>query len=128
MKYYFTYRGTAFVPLRDLYPECLVLIGTEPQLYPLRCMASSCPRNANCATKLAHRVNYFFDKLATEETILFAYFKHPDRPKSVRAGVFYRDLREPKVILCNYFAFKKFSKEGIVFQWDPPDEYYKLGG
>jgi hypothetical protein len=125
-KYYFTHSGTVFMPMRDLYPECLAIIENEPELYPLKCMASSCPRNSNCAERLAHRVNFFFEEVATNEKILLTYFKHLDRPNSVRAGVFHRDMREPRVILCNYFAFKKFSKEGTVYSWDPPESFYLL--
>lgn len=128
MKYFFVTGHTAFVPLRDIYPECAVLIQGEPQLYPLICMRTACPRNANCPQKLAHRVNFFFEKVADPDvTAMIAYFKHEDRPGSVRAGVFFRDMREPRVIVCNHYAFRKFKRDGEVFKWDPTDSFYQLG-
>jgi hypothetical protein len=72
---------------------------------------------------LAKRVNYVFTQLVPDGKMLIAYFKYPDRPNSIRAGVFTRDLDEPKLMTLNRSAFQKFQKEGATFQWFPTDEF-----
>lgn len=126
--YYFTFQDkTAFIPFREVYPECLFLIEDEPRLSPLVCMRDSCHRNKNCAEKIAKRVHYLFEKVITDSELIIAYFKWRDRPDSIRAGVFYRDMREPRVITCNRSAFNKFRKEGITYFWEPTQEYNLIG-
>jgi len=126
---YFDFQGhSVFLPLRFLYAECLVLIDGSPQLYPLACFNRPCPVMKNCPDVLAHRVNYLFDKIVPNAEVIYAYFKHPDRPRSIRAGMFRRDLSEPKTIVMNLAAFNKFRREGVTYNWIPPDEFIFMGG
>lgn len=125
--YYFRFKHkTAFVKLQYLFPECMVLIEGKDQLYPLKCLADSCPANANCMEGLAKRIHYFFEHAAVGAEYLVTYFKHPDRPNSIRAGIFDRDLKNPRVMVVNPYAFKKFQTRGEVFKWIPPHEFYLL--
>ena len=115
------------MPLRSVYPECLVHIEPHPQLYPLQCFRTSCPANKNCAEIIARRVNYLFTMVMPQAEMLILYYKYRDRPKSIRAGVFMRDLQEPRQMIVNPYAFKKFQKGGITYEWFPKDEFLFMG-
>jgi hypothetical protein len=125
--YYFTYAKTAFMPFRVLYPECLVLIEDEPRLFPLICMPGPehgpCHRNKNCASTLAHRVNYLFENVVIDCDALIAYFKYRDRPKRIRAGLFTKNLSTPRVLTVNPYAFKRIQKKSTIYSWSIPSEY-----
>lgn len=126
---FFTFQGhSVFVPLKYVYPECFVLIDPHVQLSPMQCLRTSCPANANCATKLAKRVNFLFNHVVPEGKMIYAYFKYRDRPNSIRAAVFDREMDEPKVMVLNQSAFRKFMKEGIQQKWYPPVDYWLAGG
>jgi len=117
---------TVFIPLKYLYPECLVLIEKEPKLYPLQCLRTSCHRDKNCMNVLAGRVKYFFDRVTPEAGLIIAYYKWRDQPNLLRAGVFDADFREPRQIVCRMSAFRRFQREGDNYRWDPPSEFYLL--
>lgn len=72
---------------------------------------------------LAKRINYLFTHVIPEGKQIIAYFKYRDRPDSIRAGIFTRDMQEPRVMTLNKSAFNKFQKEGISFTWVPNSEY-----
>ena len=114
---------SVFMPLRFLYPECFALIDGKPQLHPMLCLRDVCHANANCMETLAKRVNYVFTELAPTGKQLFGYFKYPDRPKSIRAGWFDRELNEPKLMVLNGSAFEKFKNEGISYSWVPTNDF-----
>lgn len=117
-------KHSVFVPFRHIYGECLTLIESQQQLSPLHCLRNDvCPVNAGCMEVLAKRIDYFFTTVVPEAKMVVAYFKWRDRPQSIRAGVFDRDLEDPKVMTLNQSAFKKFQKEGISYSWIPTDEY-----
>ena len=117
-----------FMPLKYVYPECMILIQGEEKLFPLRCLQDSCHRSQDCPTKLAKRINFIFQHVAPDAQMIYAYFKHPDRPGSIRAGVFDRDLNEPKVMVVNRTGWAKYRREGIIQQWNPPMGYWLVGG
>lgn len=119
---------TAFIPLRYVYPECVKLIEPHPQMYPLRCLREDgCPANVQCMDFLVKRVDYLFQEVLPDSDLLIVYYKYKDRPDSIRAAVFFRDLREPKLMTCNKAAFKKFQREGKIFAWAPSGSYLTLG-
>ena len=60
--------------------------------------------------------------------MMVAYFKYPDKPKRIRAGIFYDDMREPQVMTVNPSAFRKFQREGTVKQWVTTPEFSGIGG
>lgn len=120
-------KHSVFIPLKYLYGECFTLIEKHDQLSPLHCLRNDiCPVNIGCMDILAKRVDYFFTHVAPDAKLLIAYFKYRDKPGSIRAGVFDRDLTEPKVMTLNQSAFKKFQKEGLAFTWIPTMEYLTL--
>ncbi len=116
-------RSTLFMKLNDLYPECQFLIEGAPQLSPLFCLKSHCPRNQACMEKLANRVKYVFDTFPDTELLLL-YFRYVDKPGSQRAGVFWRDMREPRIITFNRTAWDKLKSVGIVYEWALPDSLF----
>ena len=122
---FFTFqKHSVFMPLRYIYPECMTLIEPYAQLSPLFCLNhDNCPANKGCMDILAKRVNYLFTHVVPDAKQIIAYFKYRDRPNSIRAGVFTRDMAEPVVMTLNQSAFKKFQREGLTFSWFPTDEF-----
>lgn len=117
-------KHSVFIPLRHVYGECLTLIEPQQQLSPLHCLKNDvCPVNAGCMDVLAKRIDYLFTNVIPQAKMIVTYFKWRDRPQSIRAGVFDRDLEDPRVMTLNQSAFKKFQKEGISYTWIPTDEY-----
>jgi hypothetical protein len=110
---------TIFARLKDIFPECEVLIEHQPQLYPLRCLVNHCPKNANCMEKLVRRVKHVFE-VFSEAQLLILYFKWPDRPASIRCGVFWRDLREPCYRTINRSSWEIFKEKGTIYSWEMP--------
>jgi hypothetical protein len=116
-------KKTIFAKLKDIYPECEFLIEDQPQLYPLRCLVDSCPRNANCMEKLAKRVKYLFNSFPESE-LLILYFAYRDRPGSTRAGLFWRDMSEPRFITMNRSSWEKMKKMGDVYEYNLPSAFF----
>ena len=115
---------TVFVPLRHVYAECSVLIEGEPQLSELICLRENCHRDKNCMNTLVHRIHQLFDEAFPEARMMLLYFRAKNRPNSIQAGVFHRDMREPSRIVCNPFAFRKFLREGVPGQWHAPMSFH----
>ena len=120
-------KHSMFVPLRFVYPECSKLIEGYDQLSPLFCLRNDhCPANNGCMDILAKRLNYLFTRVVPNARQIIAYFKYPDRPDSLRAGIFTRDMKEPTTMTLNRSAFQKFQREGEVFSWTPTSEYLHI--
>lgn len=118
-----TTQSTIFAKVKDVFPECPILIEDLPQMFPLRCLVDSCPRNANCMDKLARRVKHLFDTFPRAE-MLVLYFKWRDRPTSQRAGIFWRDMREPRHVTMNWSAWEKCKNIGKAFEYHMPDSLF----
>ena len=114
---------TIFAKMREVYPECEFLIKDAPQLFPLRCLVDHCPRNANCMEKLAHRVKWFFDTFPKSE-LLILYFAYRDRPGSTQAGLFWRDMSEPRFITMNRSSWEKMKSVGTIYEYSLPDSLF----
>lgn len=117
-------RAAIFMKLNDLFPECQFLIEGADQLYPLFCLENDmCPRNANCMAKLVKRVQYVFDTFE-EADLLMLYFRYPDMPNSHRAGIFWRDMREPRYTVFNRSMWARMKEIGAVYEWTLPDNLF----
>lgn len=112
-------RSVLFMKFNAVYPNCEFLISDEPQLHPLKCLIDSCHRNQNCMETLAHRVKYVFDQWPSVD-VLVLYFRYRDFPTKHRAGVFGRDMGEPRYITFNPYAWEKIKTKGVVYEWDLP--------
>lgn len=119
-------KKTLFIKLDFLFPECKVLIEDYDQLFPLRCLADFCPRNANCMERLAHRVKWVFDTFKEAE-MLILYFAWRDRPGTTRCGVFTREMTEPLFRIMNRTAWDKFKKLGVIYEVEMPKELLLSG-
>lgn len=125
--YFVFQKHTLFLPLRVLYPECSSLIERYPNYHPLHCLrADHCAANIGCMDILVKRVNFIFTEVAPDSKLLIAYFKWPDKPNSLRAGVFTKDLDTPSVKTLNQSAFKKLQNASVVYSWTPSDEYLNI--
>jgi hypothetical protein len=119
-----TGRSVVFMKLRDLYPECLFLIEDLMQMFPLRCLRDDgCPRNMSCMGTLVKRLQYVFETFDDADLVLL-YFSYRDMPGSQRAGVFWRDMREPRYTVFNRTAWEKMKSKGQVFEWRLPDNLF----
>ena len=95
---------------------------------PLSCFNTECPANKNCAEVLVRRLNYLFTMVVPTAELIVLYFTTPVKPKSIFGGLFLKDLDTLRVSTLNPYAFKKFKKEGIVYQWTPSSDFFLLGG
>ncbi len=122
---YFVFQGkTVFIPIKYIYPECALLLQNHEGLQQLHCLkVDSCPANRNCMDNLAKRINYFFDKVEPQSELIISYFKLGE---SLKAGIFNREMDEPKYITCNRSAFQKFQRESITYRWEQPVDFYML--
>jgi hypothetical protein len=117
---------SVLLPLRYVYPECSKLIEPHPQMYPLKCLRNDgCPANVGCMGILVQRVDYLFSEVMPEAEMLIAYFTYGDT-KSLRGAVFYRDLREPRLITMNPSGFRRLQTIGTVGTWVPTDTYKNI--
>jgi len=117
-------RAVLFLKLQALYPECSFLIGDVERLYPLFCLQHDhCPRNNGCMEKLALRTKYIFD-VFPDVDVLVLYFRYRDRPDSHRAGVFTRNMDEPRFITFNRSGWEKLKELGVVYSWVIPDSVF----
>ncbi len=120
--YFVFHNKTVFIPIKYIYPECAILLQNHDNLDQLHCLKTDgCPANRNCMGTLAHRVNYFFDKVEPQAELMVSYYKIGE---SIKAGIFDRNLENPRYITCNRSAFLKFQKESIVYRWEQPTDFY----
>lgn len=120
-------KKTIFARVKDVFPECEVLITGSPQLHPFKCLVdNSCHKNANCMEKLVHRVKYIFDTFKDAQ-LLVLYYAYPDRPGSIRCGIFWRDFREPYHRTINRTSWELFKKRGTVYSWELPQSLFLTG-
>lgn len=68
-------------------------------------------------------------KLQTKQPlyILYLYYKWQNKPNSIQAAVIRSDYSDPKVLVLNPYAFKKFQREGKLYEWDPPLDFQLMG-
>jgi hypothetical protein len=119
-----TGKSAIFMKLKDVYPECEFLIQDADQLFPLRCIRDDgCPRNQRCLETLAKRVHHVFNTFADSDLLLL-YFRYHDAPGTHRAGVFWRDMKEPRFITFNRSVWERMKQIGVVYQWSLPDTLF----
>lgn len=115
-------KDVLFTKFDNVYPECKKLIRGQNKLYPLICLRDTCHMNNACMETLAMRINLIFDAFPSAEVLLL-YFKYQDT-KSLRSGVFWRDMREPRLITINPFSWQTCKDRGDVFEWNLPAEAF----
>lgn len=123
---YFTFQDkTSFIPLRQLYPECFILLKDSPDAMPMQCMRGPCSKNAQCMEILAKRVYYFFNEIDPTSEMLIVYYKYNTSLKGV---IFDKEMNEPVLKTLNPSGFNKFKNEGDIKQWPMRPEFLNIGG
>ena len=126
LKYFILFsEKTAFWKLQDLFPECFLYRESSPQIDPLMCLSveNSCHHNHNCMETLVKRVHVLFQEVLPAVEVLVLYFKRWDDSR-FGAGVFWRDLRAPRVISINKWAFKYVQGRGQIFSFKPNSSFF----
>lgn len=119
-----TGKAVLFIKLDSLFPECSFQIKDLVQLFPLHCLKNNfCPRNLNCMGKLANRVKLVFDTFP-DAVYLLLYFKWRDKPDSHRAGLFSKDLQEPRFLTLNRSSWEKMKEIGVIYSWNLPEKVF----
>lgn len=115
---------TILIPLRQIYPECAVLLAGSPNAENLQCLRyGTCNQSVDtCMRILAERVDKFFRLQPEERTHMLAYYKTPSG--SLRGCWFTSDFDEPKVVTCNKHAFDRLRYYGEIHSWEPDSSFY----
>lgn len=118
---------SAFFKLQDIFPECLLYREHSPQIDPMMCLAedNACTMGRNCMETLAKRVNLLFQEMLTGVGVVVLYFKR--REAGYGAGIFWRDMREPRVIIMNPFAWSRVKSRGNIYQFTPASSFFLSG-
>lgn len=116
--------GTLWAKMDDVFPECGLLIKDATRMEQLQCFIDSCHVGANCMERLARRIKVLFDAFPKTELIYLYYRRRSDG--LLRAGLFWSDFREPRLISMNRGAWERLKHHGQVFQFTPPDGFYGL--
>jgi hypothetical protein len=72
---------------------------------------------------LANRVKYIFDTFVNAR-LLFLYFSYRDFPNKQRAGIFTKELDEPRYITFNLHAWEKVKSLSTIYEWSLPDSVF----
>lgn len=112
---------TILVKLKDLFPECPVLLDKYPNLTPLNCFKENfCPANTRCMEMLAPRINWLFDTFKGS-VLMVVYFK--TREGRLAAGVFWGDgYADPKVIRIGPKGWIKLKERLEMYEVSLPSE------
>lgn len=127
-------KHSIFMPLRSFYPEAVLLTEQRSDVHPFACFTHPKPSNAVLIEPVIRRAQYVFTTLLPKVQkekkslyVLYVYYKWPNFPNSIQAAVLHSDFRDPRVMILNPSAFKKFQKEGVVYAWDPPVDFTCIG-
>jgi len=118
---------SAFFKFNDVFPECSLYQENTPRLEPLVCLRENvCHVGHGCMDTLVKRVQALFGELLPSVSVLVLYFRKRNLP-GYGAGIFWRDLREPRVIIMNSYAWERVKIRGKVFQFTPNESFYLSG-
>ena len=125
--YFLTFcEQTAFFKLQDIFPECFFHREGTP-IEPMFCMTGDCPVNHNCMEMLSKRVYVLFQEVLGNVELLIFYYRKRCAPESIGATLFWRDMREPRNITVNPWAWQRIKARGVVFQFSPPPLFFVTG-
>lgn len=119
---------TAFWKMQDIFPECFLYREHTPQIDPLKCLLedNACHVNHNCMEVLAKRINVLFQEVLPSVNVIVLYFKRRGSQR-YGAGLFWRDMREPRVIPINLSAWNYIKQRGNIFTFSPNSSFFLSG-
>jgi len=119
---------TAFFKLESIFPECFLFREHAEQIDPLKCLLedNSCHVGRNCMETLAKRVHVLFEEVLPSVDVIVLYFKKRGS-QSYGAGLFWRDMREPRTITMNPYAWTRVKTRGAVYQFAPNPSFFLSG-
>ena len=117
---------TAFFKLDSLFPECKLYREQMPRTDSLMCLGSSCPGNHNCMETLAKRIFVLFKEIIPQVKLIVLYFRKQGST-SIGAGLFWSDMREPRLITINPSAWEMIKYRGLLYEFTPSPQFFLTG-
>lgn len=118
---------TAFFKLQDLFPECFLHREKVPLAEPMTCILNdSCPVNHNCMETLAKRIFVMFEEVLPAAKMIVLYYKKRNIP-GLGGTIFWRSMKEPRVITMNPFAWNRVKQRGEVYEFTPSPSFFLTG-
>ena len=119
---------TAFFKLQDIFPECFFYRDSSPRIEPLVCLQedNACSVGSNCMETLVRRLHMLFEEVVPTAELVILYFKSRN-DKHIRAGVFYRNLKDFRIITMNPFGWKAIKQRGKIFKFTPTQNFFLTG-
>jgi hypothetical protein len=119
---------TAFLKLESIFPECFFYRDQSPQIDPLMCLLedNACTVGKNCIETIVKRLHVLFQEILPGVNVIVLYYKKRGGT-GVGAGIFWKDMREPRVITVNPFAWQKIKQRGAVYQFQPNSSFFLTG-
>ena len=117
---------TVFIKLQDVFPECFLYREEMPRAEPLMCLSSTCPGNHACMETLAKRVFVLFREVMPYAHLIVLYYRRRNT-NSLGAGLFWSDMREPRDITMNPFAWEMIKARGLVYEFHPGPNFFLTG-
>jgi len=119
---------TAFFKLSDIYGECALYQKDSPLLEPVVCLQfeNSCHVGRNCIEKLVKRIHILFNEIVPYTRLIILYFRKRNIP-GLGGAIFFRNMKEPRIITMNPYAWKKIKERGLLYKFYPSSEFFLSG-
>ena len=119
---------TVFFKFQDIFPECFLHREGYQQIEPLQCLQDdgACHVNHNCMEILSKRVHVLFQEVLPTVEVMILYFRKLNG-QQYGAGLFWRDMREPRVITMNASAWTYAKHRGRVYAFSPNSSFFLTG-
>jgi len=117
---------TIFFKLDSIFPECYLYREQMPRTDPLMCLYSACPANKNCMETLAKRIFVLFQEVIPQADLIILYYRK-QCSSGLGAGLFWKDMSEPRYIIMNPSAWDMIKQRGYVFEFHAGSSFYLSG-
>lgn len=119
---------TAFFKLEDIFGECFLYREKSPQIEPLVCLReeNACFAGKSCMQTLAQRIYILFEEILPFAKLILLYFRKRNIP-GIGAALFWRDMREPRIITVNPSAWNVVKRRGTVYRFNPGPSFFLTG-
>ena len=117
---------TAFFKLDSVFPECYLYRDQMPRTDPLMCLHSTCPANHSCMETVAKRLFVLFNEVMPQVELIILYFRK-QTTLGLGAGLFWKNMQEPRFITMNPSAWDLVKSRGFVFEFQPGASFFLSG-